>query len=251
MTLEIVNPDGLGRPRGWSHGVLAPAGARILFVAGQTAPDGTGFVEQFDRALELRPFYFNALYQRGNCRQAVGHYEQAIAAYRAARAGQPEPSDAPERSPAAAIGWLSLPLLAWGAGFWLIGAGAATPAAPMAVSTAMATTTTCAVSDSSIPNAWARTSTVIPSKSAVPFMFMVAPSGSTNPATSRGTPNPSSAVRMVVGSVAFELEVLKAVSMSERARRKSSVGRIPASTRATSASVPNWWSMRPSSTTVA
>ncbi len=52
MTLEIVNPDGLGRPRGWSHGMLAPAGARILFVAGQTAPDGTGFVEQFDRALE-------------------------------------------------------------------------------------------------------------------------------------------------------------------------------------------------------
>lgn len=56
---------------------------------------------------------------------------QAIAAYRAARARQAEPSDAPERSPAAAIGWLSLPLLAWGAGFWLIGAGAATPAATL------------------------------------------------------------------------------------------------------------------------
>jgi hypothetical protein len=56
---------------------------------------------------------------------------QAIAAYRAARARQPEPTDAPERSPAAAIGWLSLPLLAWGAGFWLIGAGAATPAATL------------------------------------------------------------------------------------------------------------------------
>ena len=56
---------------------------------------------------------------------------QAIAAYRAARARQPEITDAPERSPAAAIGWLSLPLLAWGAGFWLIGAGAATPAATL------------------------------------------------------------------------------------------------------------------------
>lgn len=54
---------------------------------------------------------------------------QAIAAYRAARARQPRSSDTPERSPAAAIGWLSLPLLAWGTGFWLIGADAATPAA--------------------------------------------------------------------------------------------------------------------------
>lgn len=56
---------------------------------------------------------------------------QAVAAYRAARAPQRDPSDAPERSPAAAIGWLSLPLLAWGTGFWLIGADAATPAATL------------------------------------------------------------------------------------------------------------------------
>ncbi|HSI99114.1 MAG TPA: hypothetical protein VLA59_01880 [Patescibacteria group bacterium] len=56
---------------------------------------------------------------------------QAVAAYRSARARQPEHSGAPERSPAAAIGWLSLPLLAWGTGFWLIGADAATPAATL------------------------------------------------------------------------------------------------------------------------
>lgn len=56
---------------------------------------------------------------------------QAVAAYRSARARQPEPSRAPERSPAAAIGWLSLPLLVWGTGFWLIGADAATPAATL------------------------------------------------------------------------------------------------------------------------
>ena len=56
---------------------------------------------------------------------------QAVAAYRAARVRQPEPSGAPERSPAAAIGWLSLPLLVWGTGFWLIGADAATPAATL------------------------------------------------------------------------------------------------------------------------
>ena len=56
---------------------------------------------------------------------------QAVAAYRAARARQPQSSDTPERSPAAAIGWLSLPLLVWGTGFWLIGADAATPAATL------------------------------------------------------------------------------------------------------------------------
>ena len=56
---------------------------------------------------------------------------QAVAAYRAARARRPQSTGAPERSPAAAIGWLSLPLLAWGTGFWLIGADAATPAATL------------------------------------------------------------------------------------------------------------------------
>ena len=56
---------------------------------------------------------------------------QAVHAYRAAQAARPAGSPTPERSPATAIGWLSLPLLAWGAGFWLIGAGAATPAATL------------------------------------------------------------------------------------------------------------------------
>jgi enamine deaminase RidA (YjgF/YER057c/UK114 family) len=58
MSLEIVNPPALAAPKGWSHGILAPAGARILFVAGQAgwpagatgAPDG--FVAQFARALD-------------------------------------------------------------------------------------------------------------------------------------------------------------------------------------------------------
>ncbi|MFW6040142.1 MAG: RidA family protein [Gemmatimonadota bacterium] len=53
-----MNPESLGEPRGWSHGMLAPAGGRVLFVAGQTArgPDGGivsgGFVAQFELALE-------------------------------------------------------------------------------------------------------------------------------------------------------------------------------------------------------
>jgi len=58
MRHEIVNPEALGAPRGWNHGILAPAGGRILFVAGQDAAEPGGgvasddFVEQFRLALE-------------------------------------------------------------------------------------------------------------------------------------------------------------------------------------------------------
>jgi enamine deaminase RidA (YjgF/YER057c/UK114 family) len=52
-----INPEELGAPRGYSHGILTPQGARILFVAGQVGWDeeqrlaGEGFVAQFERAL--------------------------------------------------------------------------------------------------------------------------------------------------------------------------------------------------------
>ena len=58
MAYEIINPEALGAPKGWSNGMLAPAGGRILFVAGQTASDRSGkvqpadFITQFDRALQ-------------------------------------------------------------------------------------------------------------------------------------------------------------------------------------------------------
>lgn len=58
MPLEIVNPASLGEPKGWNHGLLAPAGARALFVAGQVGWSnqdiGTppGFAAQFARALD-------------------------------------------------------------------------------------------------------------------------------------------------------------------------------------------------------
>jgi len=54
----IINPQELGAPRGFSHGVLAPAGSRLLFVAGQVGWDREqrvvpgGFAAQFERALE-------------------------------------------------------------------------------------------------------------------------------------------------------------------------------------------------------
>jgi hypothetical protein len=54
---------------------------------------------------------------------------QAIDAYRAAHALQAARAPTPVRSPAIAIGWLSLPLLAWATGFWLVGARDANPSA--------------------------------------------------------------------------------------------------------------------------
>jgi NAD(P)-dependent dehydrogenase (short-subunit alcohol dehydrogenase family)/enamine deaminase RidA (YjgF/YER057c/UK114 family) len=53
----IINPEELGAPRGWNNGMLAQVGGRTLFIAGQTARDGSGkvtaadLVSQFDRVL--------------------------------------------------------------------------------------------------------------------------------------------------------------------------------------------------------
>jgi enamine deaminase RidA (YjgF/YER057c/UK114 family) len=58
FSLEAVNPEVLGAPRGYSNGILAPAGGRLLFVAGQIAWDAerrlvaADFPGQFARALE-------------------------------------------------------------------------------------------------------------------------------------------------------------------------------------------------------
>jgi enamine deaminase RidA (YjgF/YER057c/UK114 family) len=50
MVFEIINPESLGRPSGWNHGMLGRAGGRILFVAGQITPVGD-FTTQWDGAL--------------------------------------------------------------------------------------------------------------------------------------------------------------------------------------------------------
>jgi enamine deaminase RidA (YjgF/YER057c/UK114 family) len=51
VSFDIINPDPPGRPRGWNNGMLAPAGGRVLFVAGQTAPGAGGLVAQWAAAL--------------------------------------------------------------------------------------------------------------------------------------------------------------------------------------------------------
>ncbi|MFD8290518.1 RidA family protein [Streptomyces lavendulae] len=58
MSLERINPEELSPATGFSHAVTATAtGSRLVFLAGQTALDGSGKVvgetlpEQFERAL--------------------------------------------------------------------------------------------------------------------------------------------------------------------------------------------------------
>ena len=53
---EAINPESLGFPKGYSHGMLGPRGGRSLFVAGQIGVDPksgepAGFIEQFQQAL--------------------------------------------------------------------------------------------------------------------------------------------------------------------------------------------------------
>ena len=56
--MEPINPESLGAPRGYSNGMLAPVGARMLFVAGQIAWDAQqqvvsqDFAQQFLQALK-------------------------------------------------------------------------------------------------------------------------------------------------------------------------------------------------------
>ena len=54
---------------------------------------------------------------------------QAVASYRRAQQAQGAIGPTPPRSPAAAVAWLCLPLLAWGTGFWLVAGGGSGPAA--------------------------------------------------------------------------------------------------------------------------
>jgi enamine deaminase RidA (YjgF/YER057c/UK114 family) len=57
MAFTLINPDSLGKPSGYSHGVVADAQGKLLFIAGQIAWNeqhkivSDDFVEQFDRAL--------------------------------------------------------------------------------------------------------------------------------------------------------------------------------------------------------
>jgi enamine deaminase RidA (YjgF/YER057c/UK114 family) len=58
MNFEVINPESLGAPKGWNHGILAPREGRVLFIAGQAGwmpgqpGPPPGFVDQFAHALD-------------------------------------------------------------------------------------------------------------------------------------------------------------------------------------------------------
>ena len=59
MNFDIINPR--GQPSGWNDGLLAHPGARVLFVAGQTARNATGKVPKSGFAKQFRQALVNAL----------------------------------------------------------------------------------------------------------------------------------------------------------------------------------------------
>ncbi|HSM35721.1 MAG TPA: RidA family protein [Longimicrobiales bacterium] len=86
-----IAPAELGAPSGFSHGLLADQGGRMLFVAGQTAtgPDGSvvggGLAEQFGVALDRVLAVVRAA---GGAPESVGGmtvFVTDMGAYRAAR----------------------------------------------------------------------------------------------------------------------------------------------------------------------
>ena len=89
MSWETFNPR--GRPSGWTDGLVAPQGGRVMFVAGQTARDGSGRVPPSGMAAQFRQALVNVLEvvrAAGGGPDAIGRmtvYVTDLAAYRAAR----------------------------------------------------------------------------------------------------------------------------------------------------------------------
>lgn len=84
MSFEKLNPASLGRPRGWTHGMLAPAGGRVLFIAGMTAPEAGDFLAQWDAVLTS---VLTVLREAGGAPEHVGRmtvFVTDMAAYRGA-----------------------------------------------------------------------------------------------------------------------------------------------------------------------
>jgi enamine deaminase RidA (YjgF/YER057c/UK114 family) len=89
--MDLINPPELGEPRGWTNGIVAPAGGRVLFVAGQTAADASGrvtvadFTAQFDAALAKTMTIVRAAGGRPDHIARMTIYVSDLEAYRSAR----------------------------------------------------------------------------------------------------------------------------------------------------------------------
>ena len=88
---DLLNPASLGTPKGWTNGVLAPAGARMLFVAGQAgwetgaAGEPPPFAAQFGRALDKILVVVSEAGGDATCVARLTVYVSDMAAYLASR----------------------------------------------------------------------------------------------------------------------------------------------------------------------
>ena len=91
MSFDIVNPAVLGAPKGWNNGLLAPAGGRVLFIAGQAGwendatGDPPGFADQFARALDKVLQVMRAAGAEPGDLARLTVYVTDLAAYRASK----------------------------------------------------------------------------------------------------------------------------------------------------------------------
>jgi enamine deaminase RidA (YjgF/YER057c/UK114 family) len=89
---DQINPSALGAPRGFNHGLLVPAGCRLLFIAGQTATtiDGAiadaSFANQFAVALDKILAVVHTAGGHADHIVRITVYVTDMAAYRASRA---------------------------------------------------------------------------------------------------------------------------------------------------------------------
>jgi len=93
VAYERIDPEELGAPRGFTHGMLAPAGGRLLLVAGQDAAERGGsvtaadFLAQFSIALAK---VLTVVRAAGGGPEDIGRltvYVTDVAEYRANRPG--------------------------------------------------------------------------------------------------------------------------------------------------------------------
>ena len=88
MSIERVNPPSLAEPSGFAHAVIA-SGARLIFLAGQTALDASGSIvgatmaEQFEQALGNVLTALDAAGGRPGDLASLTIYTVDLAAYRA------------------------------------------------------------------------------------------------------------------------------------------------------------------------
>lgn len=61
MSMQVINPSELGAPKGYSNGLLAAPGSRVLFVAGQIGWDGQQKIVSERFSSQFRQALHNAL----------------------------------------------------------------------------------------------------------------------------------------------------------------------------------------------